>query len=79
VVLAPPRDRINPGDIKEKPQNSGLSIVKKKTIPKFKTEDEEREFWATHDSTDFIDWSKAAKITFPKLKRSANKVNRKPS
>jgi predicted DNA binding CopG/RHH family protein len=24
-------------------------------IPKFKTEDEEREFWATHDSMDFIE------------------------
>ena len=53
--------------------------MKKKTIPKFKTEDEEREFWATHGSTDFIDWSKATKVTFPKLKRSADKIDRKPS
>ena len=30
-----------------------------KEIPKFKTEDEEQEFWATHDSTEYIDWSQA--------------------
>ena len=29
-----------------------------KSIPIFKTEDEERKFWATHDSTDYIDWTK---------------------
>ena len=27
----------------------------KKPIPKFDSEDEEREFWATHDSTDYVD------------------------
>jgi len=26
-----------------------------KNIPEFRTEDEEREFWAIHDSMDFID------------------------
>lgn len=30
-----------------------------KPIPQFSSEDEEREFWATHDSTEYIDWSKA--------------------
>ena len=29
-----------------------------KPIPKFDSEDEEREFWATHDSTDYVDWSR---------------------
>jgi hypothetical protein len=28
----------------------------KKTLPKFKNENAEREFWADHDSTEFIDW-----------------------
>ena len=42
-----------------------------KPIPDFKTEDEEREFWATHDSTEYIDWSKAVKAgPFPNLKRT---------
>ena len=35
----------------------------KKKIPVFKNEEEEREYWATHDSTEFIDWSKARKST----------------
>ncbi len=41
-----------------------------KPIPRFKTEDEEREFWATHDSTEYIDWSKAQRVRFPNLKRT---------
>ena len=41
-----------------------------KSIPKFKTEDEEREFWAKHDSTDYIDWSKAEQVVFPNLRPS---------
>lgn len=43
-------------------------MKKYKQIPKFKTEDAEREFWSTHDSTDYIDWSKAEKVVFPNLK-----------
>ncbi len=42
-----------------------------KEIPSFKSEDEEREFWATHDSTEYIDWSKAVKAgPFLNLKRT---------
>ncbi len=41
-----------------------------KPIPTFKTEDEEREFWATHSSTDYVDWSKAERVSFPNLKLS---------
>ena len=37
-------------------------------IPEFKSEDEEREFWATHDSTDYVDWSKARRLVLPNLK-----------
>ena len=31
-----------------------------KAIPKFASEAAEREFWETHDSSGFVDWSKAA-------------------
>lgn len=34
---------------------------KLKPIPQFNNEDDEREFWDTHDSTDYFDWSKAKK------------------
>lgn len=37
-------------------------MKKLKKIPRFKNEDAEREFWAVHDSTEYIDWSKAEKV-----------------
>ena len=46
-----------------------------KTIPDFKNEDEEREFWATHDSTEYVDWSKAEKAVFPNLKLSTESIS----
>ncbi|MHB8808730.1 MAG: BrnA antitoxin family protein [Desulfobulbaceae bacterium] len=46
-----------------------------KRIPAFKNEEEEREFWATHDSTDFIDWQKAERVTFSNLKPSTKKIS----
>ncbi len=39
-----------------------------KKVPKFKNEDEEREFWATHDTTEYFDLSKAVRVSFPNLK-----------
>ena len=50
-----------------------MSIPKK--IPKFKNEDEERAFWDQHDSTDFVDWSKAQRVTLPNLKPSVKKIS----
>jgi hypothetical protein len=41
-------------------------MKKKKKIPKFKSEDKEREFWTSHDSTEFIDWRKAKRALPPK-------------
>ncbi len=46
-----------------------------KQIPKFKSEDEEREFWATHDSTEYVDWQKAKKAAFSNLKPSVKKIS----
>jgi len=46
-----------------------------KQIPKFKNENEERKFWATHDSTQYIDWSKAEKVIFPNLKSSTESIS----
>ena len=33
-----------------------------KKVPRFKNEREEFEFWSTHDSTEYIDYSKAKRI-----------------
>jgi len=47
----------------------------KKKIPKFRNEDEEREFWATQDSTDYIDWNKGKKVVLSKLKPSIKTIS----
>ena len=41
-----------------------------KPIPKFKNEDQERDFWATHDATDYFDFSKPVKLDLSELKFS---------
>ena len=46
-----------------------------KKLPKFINEDQEREFWTTHDSTDFIDWNDAEQISFSKLKPSLKTIS----
>jgi predicted DNA binding CopG/RHH family protein len=48
---------------------------KLKPIPQFRTEAEEREFWETHDSTDYLDWSKAKRVRFPNLKLSTSSIS----
>jgi hypothetical protein len=42
----------------------------KKQVPEFRVEEDEREFWAKNDSTEFIDWQSAQKHKLPELKRS---------
>ena len=46
-----------------------------KTVPKFKSEDDEREFWSDHDSTDYVDWSRARRGIFPNLKPSTRTIS----
>ena len=46
-----------------------------KLIPKFKNEKEERKFWMTHDSTEYVDWSKARKAVFPNLKPTYKSIS----
>ena len=46
-----------------------------KRIPKFKNEDEEREFWASHDSTEYINWKQAKRVTLANLKPSVKKIS----
>jgi predicted DNA binding CopG/RHH family protein len=47
-----------------------------KSVPKFHGEAEERQFWETHDSTDYVDWSKAQRgVRFPNLKLSTTAIS----
>ncbi|CAM0553447.1 hypothetical protein EHLJMEHL_03540 [Vreelandella titanicae] len=43
-------------------------MSKLKKMPSFKNEAEEREFWETHDSSDYLDWSQAKSASFSKLR-----------
>jgi predicted DNA binding CopG/RHH family protein len=47
----------------------------KKKIPRFKNEDEERQFWLSHDSTEYVDWKKAKRMVLPKLKPSIKTIS----
>ncbi len=48
---------------------------KRKSIPVFKSEAEERTFWESHDSTDYVDWSEAKRVRFPNLKPSTKAIS----
>ena len=44
-------------------------------LPQFDSEDQERRFWAEHDSTDYVDWNKAARVTLANLKPSTKTIS----
>lgn len=46
-----------------------------KKIPKFRTEDAERDFWAKADSTEYIDWKKAKRAILSELKPSQKTIS----
>lgn len=46
-----------------------------KTIPKFKNENEEREFWSKHNSGEYVDWDRAESVSFPNLKPSTKSIS----
>ena len=46
-----------------------------KPIPNFASEDEERDFWANYDSTEFVDWTSARRLTLSNLKPSTKTIS----
>ena len=48
---------------------------KRKSVPKFRNEAEERRFWETHGSKDYVDWSKAERVRLPNLKPSTTSIS----
>jgi predicted DNA binding CopG/RHH family protein len=44
-------------------------------IPKFRSEAAERKFWESHDSTAYLDWSKAEAVRLPNLKPSSKSIS----
>jgi predicted DNA binding CopG/RHH family protein len=49
--------------------------MKKKTLPEFKSEDQERKFWATADSTQYFNWPSAKREKFVNLKPSLRTIS----
>ena len=50
-------------------------MKKDKIMPDHATEEEERAFWATHDSTDFVDWDNAEAVVLPHLKPTTKSIS----
>lgn len=44
-------------------------------IPRFKNEDEERDFWADHDFTDYLDYFRPVKLDLSELKPSTESIS----
>jgi predicted DNA binding CopG/RHH family protein len=49
--------------------------MKKKTLPEFKREDQESKFWATVDSTHYVNWPSAKREKFVNLKPSLRTIS----
>lgn len=50
-------------------------MKKLKKIPTFDSEQEEREFWESHDSSEYLDLSKAQRTVLPNLKPSTKTIS----
>jgi len=47
----------------------------KKRLPKFASEDQEREFWAQHDSADYLDWKQGERVILPNLRHTSQTIS----
>jgi predicted DNA binding CopG/RHH family protein len=52
-----------------------MGVRRKKVIPAFKNEEQEREFWASHDSADYIDWQRAEDVRLPNLRPTTRTIS----
>jgi predicted DNA binding CopG/RHH family protein len=50
-------------------------MPKPKQVPKFQTEAEERAFWESNDSSDYLDWRHAERVAMPNLKPSSTAIS----
>ena len=49
--------------------------MKKKRVPRFRSEDKEREFWIKEESGEYVDWSRARRVILPNLKPSLKTIS----
>ncbi len=50
-------------------------MSKLKKIPEFKSQAQERKFWESHDSSDYMDWDNAKFASLPNLKLSTKTIS----
>ena len=48
---------------------------KAKRYPRFRDEAEERQFWESHNSSDYVDWSRAERVRMPNLRPSTKSIS----
>jgi predicted DNA binding CopG/RHH family protein len=44
-------------------------------IPKFKSANQERQFWATHDSTGYVNWRQGRRVKLPNLRPTTRVIS----
>ena len=44
-------------------------------IPSFQDEAEERAFWESHDTADYVDWGQATRVVLPNLKPTTSSMS----
>ena len=52
-----------------------MSTRKSKPVPVFSSEEEERKFWAKHDSSEYADWAGARRHSFPNLRPTLRTIS----
>ncbi|MEE8412618.1 MAG: BrnA antitoxin family protein [Acidobacteriota bacterium] len=50
-------------------------MSKRKKLPEFRSEDEEREFWSKTDSTEYVEWRRAKRLVLPNLKPTQKTIS----
>ena len=50
-------------------------MSKAKRTPEFESERQEREFWESRDSSEYVDWSRAQRASMPNLKPSTKTIS----
>jgi predicted DNA binding CopG/RHH family protein len=57
------------------PRKAPVKARAEKAIPKLESEASERAFWESHDSTEYVDWSRASSVRLPNLKPSTTTIS----
>ncbi|MGH8011387.1 MAG: CopG family antitoxin [Candidatus Binataceae bacterium] len=56
-----------------------MIVVEQREFPRFDHEDEEREFWTTHDSAELIDWRAVRRLDLSKLRNASPRRRENPT